>query len=112
MLLRILSQYLMLVLHSVKVILKLSCTHVYKKIFSSSRSSPKKIRIAAVFLLLHLWLDLGMCPCLNHELQPGVRMIGLSLSLIPSTVWAAQRVYGCPNKNQGSDQKKGQFLVQ
>lgn len=66
MLLRILSQYLLLVLHNIKVILKLSCTHVYKKLFSFSRSSPKKIRRAAVSLLLHLWLDLGMCPYLNH----------------------------------------------
>lgn len=33
--------------------------------------------------------------------------LSLSLALAPSTMWAAQRVCGCPDKNLGSDQEKG-----
>lgn len=40
-----------------------------------------------------------------------IRIIGLSLSLTPSTLWAAQGVYGEWSKNLGNDQKKGKCLV-
>lgn len=72
--LRILSQSLMLIVHSVSVILKLSPTQGHMEFhssFSFSRSALKSrgaafSTVGSTSLLLHLWLDLGMCPYLKN----------------------------------------------
>jgi hypothetical protein len=61
-------------------------------------------------LLLYLWLDLVMCFSLNHQLQPGIRKIGLNLSLTPSTMWAVHKIFIC-SKNLGEVPRERKVLI-